>query len=43
MQATALALLEDILAMHEAAIIRKSGIYHIVPENRVAGNLYRRR
>ena len=36
---TALALLEDILAMHGAAIIRKNGIYHIVPENQVAGNL----
>lgn len=36
---TALTLLEDILAMHGAAITRKNGIYHIVPENRVAGSL----
>lgn len=36
---TALALLEDILAMHGAAIVRKNGLYHIVPENQVAGNL----
>ena len=36
---TALALLEDILGMHGAAIIKKNGIYHIVPKNQVAGNL----
>ena len=36
---TALTLLEDILAMHGAALTRKNGLYHIVPENRVAGSL----
>lgn len=36
---TALALLEDILAMHGAALTRKNGLYHIVPKNRVAGSL----
>ena len=36
---TALALLEDILAMHGAAIINKNGLYQIVPKNQVAGNL----
>ena len=36
---TALALLEDILAMHGAALIRKIGLYHVVPKDQVAGNL----
>ena len=36
---TALALLEDILAMHGAAIINKNGLYQIIPKNQVAGNL----
>lgn len=36
---TALALLEDVLAMNDAALIRKNGIYHIVPKSRITGNL----
>lgn len=36
---TALALLEDILALRGAALIRKSGLYHVVPREQVAGNL----
>ena len=36
---TALALLEDVLGMHGAAIIKKNGLYQIVPKNQVTGNL----
>ena len=36
---TALGLLEDVLAMHDAALIRQGGLYRIVPAQRVAGQL----
>ena len=36
---TALSLLEDVLAMHGAALLRQGDLYRIVPEQQVAGQL----